>query len=364
MKIRPRSGANLSTLPSWLRKPSLTYKKRAERRASPALAAYHWDGSIPRQNRVVNISSSGAYLATEQRWNPGDVVSLTLQRRGPLARTPEHRFALPARTVRRDRYGVGVSFLMPHGSEPRLWQSLLKTAEEQTEPEDILREFRAAAAIAFLRRISPGAAREVRELLRERLSNYRVESAVEIALHAEEMLVFEPGARKMRAHPRLVLRILEDGSWAENERIQQFWAGLLATSCAIGKEDTASLVFIDLMSQLTPVQARIFASACAQVSTSASEHGTIGAKPLICSAEEMIQIAGLQDLVKIDRDLDHLAKLGILVQRDKQKFFPVIREADITPTGLGLTLYARCNAHRGSPQDFYGPVAEPKVTTA
>jgi hypothetical protein len=309
----------------------------------------------------VNISSSGAYLATGQSWKPGDVVSLTLQRKGPLARNPEHRFVLPARTVRRDRNGVGVSFLLPQGADLRLWQSPLKTAEEQIEPEDILREFRTAAAIAFLRRISQGAAKEVKQLLRERLSNYRLESAVEIALHAEEMLVFEAGARKMRAHPRLVLRILEDGSWAENERIQQFWSGLLATCCTIGKEDTTNLVFIDLMSQLTPVQARIFASACAQATTYKSEHGTISAKPLICSADEMTQISGLQDLVKIDRDLDHLAELGILVQRNKDGFFSVIQEADITPTGLGLALYARCNAHRGSPQDFYGPVAKPEI---
>jgi len=286
---------------------------------------------------------------------------LTLQRRGPLARVPEHRFSVQARAVRRDRHGVGLSFVMPAGADLRLWKSPLKTAEEQAEPEDILREFRTGAAIAFLRRICPGAAREIRQLLRERLSNYRLECAVEIALHAEEMLVFEAGARKMRAHPLLVTRIIEGGSWAENERIQQFWAGLLATSCTIGKEDLANQVFIDLMSQLTPVQTRIFAAACTMATTYESEHGTIAAHPLICSAEEMTQIAGLQDLVKIDRDLEHISELGLLVQRDKQRFFSVLKDAEITPTRVGLDLFARCNAHRGLAQDFYGPVAAPAM---
>jgi hypothetical protein len=321
------------------------------------LTAYHWDGSTPRQNRVKDISSSGAFLLTDQRWNPGEIVSLTLQRRGPLARTPEHRFSLQARAVRRDKQGVGVSFVMPTGADLRLWQSPLKTAEEQTEPEDILREFRTAAAIAFLRRICPGAAKEVRQLLRERLSNYRLECAVEIALHAEEMLVFEPGARKMRAHPSLVMRVIEDGSWAENDRIQQFWAGLLATSCTKDKDDVANQVFIELMSQLTPVQIRILGAACTTATTSLSEHGTVVAHPLVYSADEITQITGLPDLVKIARDLDHLAELGLVVQREKQSFFSVLDEADITPTGLGLNLYARCNAHRGSLQDFYGPAA-------
>ncbi len=351
----------MNTLSSWLRKPPLSYRDRAERRPTPGLAAYHWDGSTPRQNSVENISSSGAFLLTDQPWEPGEIVSLTLQRKGPPVRIPEHRFSLQARAVRRNKRGVGVSFQTLPGADLRLWQSPLKTAEEQTEPEDILREFRIAAAIAFLRRICPGAAKEIKQLLRERLSNYRLESAVEIALHAEEILVFAPGARKMRAHPRLVARVIEDGSWAASELIQRCWAGLLATSCTIRKEDESAQVFIELMSRLTAVQARIFASACAMATTFQSDRGTIAAHPLICSAEEIIQIAGLQDLVKIDRDLAHLAELGLLVQRDKSSLSSLVKEADITPTGLALDLNARCNAHRGTVQDFYGPITAPAI---
>jgi len=345
----------LSALSSWLRKPSFSYRERAERRSAPSLAAYHWDGSTPKENNVSNISETGAYILTQQHWAPGEVVSLTLQRKGPLARTPEHRFSVQAKAVRRDKNGVGVSFVLPNGADLRLWQSPLKTVEEQTEPEDILREFRTAAAVAFLRRICPSATKELRLLLRERLSNYRLDSAVEIALHAEEMLVFEPGTRKMRAHPRLVLRILEDGSWAETERIQQYWAGLLATSCSIAAEDQFNMVFIDLLSQLTPVHARIFSAACARATTFQSEHGALGAHSQICTAEEMIQIVGSSDLIKIDRDMEHLSELGLLVKRDKSSFFSLMDDANLTPTRLGLDLYARCNAHRGAAQEYYGP---------
>ena len=35
----------------------------------------------------------------------------------------------------------------------------------------------------------------------------------------------------MQADPAVVLRILEDGSWAETDWIQHYWAGVLATSC-------------------------------------------------------------------------------------------------------------------------------------
>lgn len=202
----------MSSLNNWLNKPAFSNRRKSERRPSPALAAYHWDGSIPKQNTVRDISATGAYLETEKRWTPGQIISLTLQRKGPPARTPEHRFALQARAVRADRNGIGVAFVMAKDADLRLWESPLKTAGEQTEPEDILSEFRAAAAISFLRRKCPDAAKDVRKLFRERLSNYRLASAVEIALHAEEMLVFESDNVKMRAHPDLVMRILEDGS--------------------------------------------------------------------------------------------------------------------------------------------------------
>jgi hypothetical protein len=295
---------------------------------------------------------------TSQRWDPGETLSLTLQRKGPPARIPEHRFSLQARAVRRDRRGVAVSFAMPQGADLRLWQNPLQPPEEQTEPENILREFRTAAAIAFLRRICPGAAKEMKQLLREGLSNYRLASAVEIALHAEELLVFEPGARKMRAHPRLVIRILEDGSSAESEQALQLWAGLLASCCTIGKEDISNQGFIEMMSQVTASQLSIFSAACERSTTFQSERSALGAHTLHCSVEEMLQIAGRHDLAEIVLDLIHLAELGLLVKCDWHGFLAIRREAEITPTALGLQLFASCCAHRGSLQDFYGPLPE------
>lgn len=349
----------LSNLRSWLRKSSAGYRKRAERRPSPSLAAYHWDGSTPKENTVGNISASGAFLLTNQRWDPGESLSLTLQRKGPPARTPEHRFSLQATAVRRDRHGVAVSFVMPEDADLRLWQNPLQTPEEQAEPESILREFRVAEAIAFLRRICPGAAKEMKQLLRERLSNYRLENAVEIALHAEELLVFEPGARKMRAHPRLVIRILEDGSAAERERALQFWAGLLATCCTIGKEDISNHDFIELMSQMTGSQVSILSAACEMAATYQSERDALEAHAFQCTVEEMILIAGQPNLAKLALDLKRLVELGLLVRRDSHAFLALQREADVTPTSLGLQFFARCHAHRGSPQDFFGPPVEP-----
>ncbi len=85
-------------------------RRRAERRISPSLAAYHCGRALfPRLNTVRDISATGAYLETQERWEPGEVIALTLQRSGPLER--ENSFMVQAKAVRWDDHGVATSYL-------------------------------------------------------------------------------------------------------------------------------------------------------------------------------------------------------------------------------------------------------------
>ena len=326
--------------------------KRAERRNSPQLAAYHLTSSGLKQNGVKDISSTGIFLLTREPWNPGESVSLTLQRKGPPEKTPENRVTLKTTAVRRGEDGVALKFILPTGVDLRLWQSPLKADSEQTEPEDILKEFRMAEALAFLGRICPSAAREVNQLLREGLSNYRLASAIEIALRAEAMLAVEPDAGKRLAPPHLVMRILEGGSWADVDSIQQLWAGLLAASCTIGGEDESNSTFVDLLSQLPQVHVRILVFACIGASRAMPALGGISSRSPICTTKEIMKMTGSRDMIRIERDLQHLIDLGLLQRKGSPAIFSDSNEGGITPTNLGLQLYARCNGLRGSAQDF------------
>lgn len=336
----------------WFRLP-FVYRPRAERRESPALAAVHWEGPNPRQSTVGNISTTGAYLRTTKNWDRGELLSLTLQRAGALENSPGRRFTIQARSVRRDKDGVGVAFLMPRGADLRLWQSEIRADLPQTEPEDVIREFRLAAAIAFIHRVSPAAVDAAKMLYRERLSNYRLDGAIEIALHAEELIALERNAASLRIDPAVVFRILEDGSWAETEWIQHYWAGILATACVAGHFGSSHVKFADLLSQLTTIQARIFAGSCIRATVVAGRNGSLCADPLTCTAEELVQIADTHDRVHIERDIRHLVELGLIEKSLKWKFFSQIDEALITPTSLALELYARCHAYRGEVAGFY-----------
>ncbi|MFZ0745184.1 MAG: hypothetical protein WAM85_12315 [Terracidiphilus sp.] len=343
----------MNSMNSWSEKSSLPHRQRAERRPVPELTAYHWSGAGLKQEGVKDISSTGVYLLTKERWLPGESVSVTLQRKGPLEHIPERRITMKTTAVRWGEDGVALSFLLPNDLDVRLWDSPLKSDLDHTEPEDILREFRVAGALAFLKRICPTATEEVRLLIREGLSNYRVASAVEISLRAEGVLATGMDADKMRIHPRVLLRILENGSWAEADWIQDLWAGLLASSCTTDGKDESNMPYVDLLSQLTHVHLRVFVAACTKATKVISGLGRISSRPLAFTTQEIMKITGSRDVLRIERDLEYLTDLGLLEKRVKSSFFVAADEASITPTTLGLQLYARCRGNRGKEQDFY-----------
>lgn len=328
-------------------------QRRAVRRQTPELAAYHWNGAEPRQNDVRDISSTGVFLLTGETWVPGEMVSLSLQRRGPLEGDIERRVNVQARIVRRDANGIGLSFIFPNGVDLRLWDSPLMDAAGQFEPEDILREFRLAAAIAFLERLSPEAAPQLRLLLREGLSNFRVASASEIALRAERMLALGSDADCMHAAPELVLKIIENGSWADSELLLQHWTGLMATSCTPEGNDQSNAMHINLLGQLTSAHLRLLKMACDRGPKYYSGSNRLASRPIKLTARELMETTGSRDLIRIHRDLEYLTDLGLLTVTVRAVSFSPLQGTDIAATNLGLQLYARGCGHRGSVPAFY-----------
>lgn len=167
----------MKALKSLFEKFSSQERQRSERRPVHGFTAYHWTDSAPKQDEIGDISSTGVYLLTEERWLPGTQVSLTLQRKGPLEKRSERRVTLQAKAVRWGNDGVGLSFALPKDLDSHLWESLLESAGGRKEP-DILGQFRMAEALGFLSRICPPATEEMQQLIRGGLGNYRVASAV------------------------------------------------------------------------------------------------------------------------------------------------------------------------------------------
>lgn len=247
---------------SWLETFLETNSAKAERRSAERqsvnnFCAYRWNGSQLTQEPVKDINSTGLYILTDERWHPDTLLSLTLQKQGPLESNPEHRIEVQAKVVRCGEDGVGLVFVLKDDAESRQWVSLRENLIEQAKPEDMLSLVRLVGAVAFLNRICPGEPEKIRQLVLGRLSKHELASAVTIVLKAENLLADEPDTNKQRANPDLVVRILEDGSCTDEAWLQEFWGGLLATSCAVDAQDEASLVFVESLSKLTTLLCRI-----------------------------------------------------------------------------------------------------------
>jgi hypothetical protein len=104
---------------NWLERWWSPDPRKAPRESAPGLAAYYWNGAAPKAHMVRDISSSGLYLVTEERWYPGTLVLMTLQKTDDGDKTAECSIAVLSRAVRWGNDGVGLQFILPKESDAR-----------------------------------------------------------------------------------------------------------------------------------------------------------------------------------------------------------------------------------------------------
>jgi len=207
---------------------------------------------------------------------------------------------------------------------------------------------------AFLGRICLPAAEEFGQLLRDRIKYWRAVNASKIAAMAEARLRALNAGKSVQAHPRLVGAIIEQGSWTDDEEVQQMWAGLLASSCTQSGTDEENLLFINYLQQLNSTQAKVLNHACNAAPKKVQENGLIWADDLFCSAAKVRELTGVEDIQRLDRELDHLRVLG-LIEGGIQLHASLTAEGaiELTPTPLALHMYVRCQGSRESPVAFF-----------
>jgi hypothetical protein len=64
---------------NWFKRLWSSDDRKARRQPAPRLAAYYWSGSAPSAHDIRDVSSTGLYLLTEDRWYPGTLILMTLQ---------------------------------------------------------------------------------------------------------------------------------------------------------------------------------------------------------------------------------------------------------------------------------------------
>lgn len=206
---------------------------------------------------------------------------------------------------------------------------------------------------AFLSRICLPAAEEFGFLVKDKISNWRKQNAVNITLQAKQLTDLKDNINDIHASPRLVMKIMEEGSWSDSPEIQKMWAGLLASSCTEAGKDESNLMFINILSSLTSAEAKLinyFAETCEK---GLSPSGLIQSTLFHPSLEELKQISDLSNYEEIDVVLDHLRSVQLLAMFSGFDSLSQNLTANIHVTALALNLYARCHGWNGSVRDFF-----------
>lgn len=134
-----------NSLRAWLQNWLSSDRRRAHRLALPGLVAYYWTGSAPRAYQIADISSTGFYLLTEERWFPGTIVLMTLQRTDGGGQNLDDSIAVQSRVVRWGSDGLGLAFVLSRSSESRDGESLREHGADKKTLEKFLSRVRESA---------------------------------------------------------------------------------------------------------------------------------------------------------------------------------------------------------------------------
>lgn len=234
----------------------------------------------------------------------------------------------------------------------------------------IVTETSARDASKFLHAICYPAAEEFGYLLQDQVKWWKLKNISNIAIKAKNNLNINDDEIDLTASPRIVNSILENGSWIDDDKIQDMWAGLLASSCSKDGKDESNLIFINLLSQLTSSEVKILNYICNNSKKNITMHSIIYANELSLSLRTLQKMSGVVGIHNLDREIDHLRSLGLVlggfptIPEDELNAFKrpsdIVSktfedfEADITTTTLALNMYVRCNGSLQTPIEYFG----------
>ena len=86
-------------------------QRRSKRYATPNLVAYYWTGGAPFSYQVGDISATGVFLLTKERWAPGTLIQMTLQPQSGKV-SNDNSICVLSEVVRWGENGSGFNFIL------------------------------------------------------------------------------------------------------------------------------------------------------------------------------------------------------------------------------------------------------------
>lgn len=218
------------------------------------------------------------------------------------------------------------------------------------EPIRIVTEGVVRGAEAFLSRVCNPALEEIGLLLQDRVRGWRGHNAAKILNGANEKLKELDSHGTEKVHPRLVHVAVEEGSWCDEEAVQEMWAGLLASSTSADGRSDENLIFMNILKQLSSLQVEVLRFAVERAEKFDGGFALPHARDLTMTCTDLISFIGCSDLQRLDRELDHLRELGLLREGG---ILAGTNNVRLQPSPLALHLYVRGQGSKLSPVEFW-----------
>jgi hypothetical protein len=140
----PKTGRP-NSLKTWLQNWLSSDRRRSHRQPLPGLVAYYWTGSTPRAYQIADISSSGFYLLTEERWFPGTMILMTLQRTDSAGKNIDDYVAVQSKVVRWGNDGLGLAFVVSMAVDPDSGEAMRENGTDRKTLEQFLERLNESA---------------------------------------------------------------------------------------------------------------------------------------------------------------------------------------------------------------------------
>ncbi len=118
----------------WLRKG--LRKQRAERYPALGIVAHYWDGGVPKEHPVKDISLTGAYLYATELWYIGTIIDVALRKLPGPGETASavSVLCLRCKIVRHDPDGIGITFMLRSSEERKALKDFMSNTVASAGP--------------------------------------------------------------------------------------------------------------------------------------------------------------------------------------------------------------------------------------
>ncbi|MBO4602841.1 MAG: DUF4393 domain-containing protein [Salinivirgaceae bacterium] len=212
---------------------------------------------------------------------------------------------------------------------------------------------------SFLEIVCKPGLQEFGYLLQDKVRQWRLNNIIRTLEKAKGRMYFDGQTLQLTANARVGLSIIEECSQVDDDELQNLWAGLFASSCTTDGRDDSNMNFVDLLKRMSSVEARIIDYACRNCKKTQYKNNLLTAQTLIISFEELVVIAGTDDIYRLDSELDHMRSIELLetgsVVSNGGGFIATDEklDANITPSPIALTLYYKTHSTSLTPLEFW-----------